>query len=89
MAESFSRNAMWAATTVSGPLPNVFESWTRALRPPMLVCTIMRTVWLWKLVIGGGACGALAGASWAAPCAAGGAAGKAAPCGEAAQVATQ
>ena len=39
------RTAMWAAPITSGAAPNAFESQTRARRPPIEVCTIIRTVW--------------------------------------------
>src|SRR5581483_917145 len=89
IAEPWSRSAMWAAPIRRGEVPNVFDSSTRAMRPPILVFTIMRMVWLLKLRRGAGP--GFAGAAAGAPAATGlaGAAGIFVAIGEAAQVATQ
>ena len=71
-------------------MPNVLASSTRTLRPPMLVFTTIRMVWLLKLRSGAGP--GFAGAAAGAPDAAtglAGAAGMLVAIGEAAQVATQ
>ncbi len=84
---------MWAEPIFSRSVPNVFASSTRTLRPPMLVFTTMRMVWLLKLRSGAGP--GFAGAAAGAPAATGvatglaGAAGMLVAIGEAAQVATQ
>jgi hypothetical protein len=84
--------ATCAAPITSGVLPKAFESSMRTRRPPMLVCAIMRSVWLWKLVTCTGRGGAGGVGAVAAP-AAGGARGRAGNargcCGEVAQVLTQ
>jgi hypothetical protein len=44
------RWAMWTLRTFRGVLPKTFEIWTLALVPPMLVCTIWRSVFWLKVV---------------------------------------
>ena len=61
--DSLLRSATCAAPIISGALPNAFERATRARRPPMLVRTIMRTVWSLNALGAGFA----AGAAGAAP----------------------
>src|SRR5580704_2574695 len=56
--DSVSRSAICAAPMPSGMPPKTFESSMRTRRPPMLVCVIIRSVWLWKLVIATGRGGA-------------------------------
>ena len=48
MDASLSRSATWAAPIASGAVPYLLLSTTRTLEPPMLVCTIWRSVWLEK-----------------------------------------
>src|ERR1700677_4743977 len=95
MADSLSRIAICAAPIARGVLPKTFESSMRTLRPAMLVCAIIRSVWLWKLVIacGRGGAGGAGGAGVVAP-AVGGAGGRSAGngrgcCGDVAHVLTQ
>src|ERR1017187_8357381 len=87
--ESFARMARCAVPTLTGAPPNAFDRRTRRRRPPMLVRTIMRTVWLLnpRAAI---SCGVVAGAVGES---AGAAAGRAGACRtsvwDVAQVATQ
>jgi hypothetical protein len=47
VSASLRRRAMRAPPITSGRSPNVFESLILMRRPPALVCTIRRTLWLW------------------------------------------
>ena len=64
ISESLSRSARWAAPIASGAVPYRSPNTTRALEPPMLVCTIWRNVWLEKCT-NAGAGEAPAGTGWA------------------------